>query len=65
MTRPGGGDTVNSGPSPRRGERAPEPAGNIREKGEDPSPGDRERGEASEADSPAPVDLDSTRERAS
>ncbi len=65
MTRPGGGDTVNSGPSPRRDERAPEPAGNVREKGGDPSPGDRDRGETGESDPPAPVDLDTTRERAS
>jgi hypothetical protein len=65
MTRPGGGDTINSGPSPRRDEPAPEAAGNVREKGEDPSPDDRQRGEASAADPPAPVDLDTARERAS
>jgi hypothetical protein len=65
MTRPGGGDTINRGPSPRRAERAPEAAGNVREKGGDPSPDDRDRGEASDANPPAPVDLDTTRERAS
>lgn len=65
MTRPGGGDTVNCGPSARRAGRAPEAAGNVREKGGDPSPDDRERGETGEADPPAPVDLDTARERAS
>lgn len=30
--------------------------GNVRRKGEDPSPDDRERGETSQADRPAPID---------
>jgi hypothetical protein len=65
MTRPGGGDTINRGPAPRRDEPAPEAAGNARERGGDPSPDDRERGETSAADPPAAVDLDTARERAS
>jgi hypothetical protein len=64
MTRPGGGDTINRGPSPRRDEPTPDVAGNVLEKGEDPSPDDRDRGETSGADSPAPTDFDEARDRA-
>ena len=49
-----GGETINKGPAP---DRRPEDdreeyeiAGNARVKGEDPSPGDRDRGETSVAD---------------
>jgi hypothetical protein len=64
MTRPGGGDTINSGPAPRREEDRPAVAGNARRKGEDPSPDDRERGETASSDAPEAIDLESTRERA-
>ena len=54
MTSTKGGETVNKGPAP---DRRPEDdreefeiAGNARVKGEDPSPGDRDRGETSTAD---------------
>ena len=54
MANPKGDDTVNSGPAPER--ERPEDrldiTGNVREKGEDPSPDDRERGETSGADAP-------------
>jgi hypothetical protein len=51
-----GKDTVNAGPAPDR-ERPEDRAGfdvtgNVRRKGEDPSPDDRERGETSGADAP-------------
>jgi hypothetical protein len=35
--------------------------GNTRQRGEDPSPDDRERGETSSADPAAPVDIDTWR----
>lgn len=61
---PGQENTVNQGPAPERGREAPaDIGGNARDKGQDPSPGDRERGETSDADR-APADLDSARERA-
>lgn len=54
MANSKGGETVNKGPAP---ETRPEDnreefeiAGNARVKGEDPSPGDRDRGETSIAD---------------
>ena len=53
MTKRSGGDTINRGPAPQSGRRDPTAdaiAGNAREKGEDPSPDDRERGETSDAD---------------
>ena len=51
MTSKTGGATLNRGPAPEP-DRDPvgEVAGNAREKGEDPSPDDRERGETSAAD---------------
>ena len=64
MARPGDGDTINSGPASEREQDVPDTAGNARRKGEDPSPDDRERGETSEAEPSAAIDLDSTRERA-
>ena len=54
MNKRTGDDTVNQGSAPRRdGEESGEfeIAGNVREKGEDPSPGDRQRGERSDAES--------------
>jgi hypothetical protein len=70
MTRNSGGPTVNQGGAskPTRDERDREfagIAGNAEEKGEKPSPGDRDRGETSSADDPAPVDLDTAHDRAS
>ena len=54
MTSSKGGETVNKGPAPEKrpeGNREEfEIAGNGRMKGEDPSPGDRDRGETSVAD---------------
>jgi hypothetical protein len=63
-------ETVNQGgaPKPTREEREGEFAGitgNAREKGEDPSPDDRERGETSSAGDEAPIDLDTAHDRAS
>lgn len=45
-------DTVNAGPAPRRrreGEGEFDIAGNVKERGGDPSPDDRERGETAAA----------------
>lgn len=57
-----GSETVNTGgaPEPTEEERAKEfeIAGNVRRKGEDPSPDDRDRGETSKKERQAPVDLD-------
>lgn len=51
MTRKTGGATINRGPAPEADrDEVGEVAGNVREKGEDPSPDDRERGETSDAD---------------
>ena len=57
MTRHSGGATINRGPArePDRDE-AGEVAGNARNKGEDPSPDERGRGEESEADGRAAHD---------
>lgn len=52
-------DTVNKGPVPRKEEIGEfEIAGNVRQKGEDPSPDDRERGESSGMDRNSPVDVE-------
>ena len=64
MARPGDGDTINSGPAPARERDSPDISGNARNRGEDPSPDDRERGETSEAGQSDAIDLESTRERA-
>lgn len=62
---PGNPDTVNQGPAPqRRREEEADITGNARKRGEDPSPGNRDRGERSDADRQAPVDMDSAHERA-
>ncbi len=70
MTRNSGGPTIDQGGAsqPGKEERDREFAGitgNSEEKGEKPSPGDRERGETSSADGQAPIDLDSAHDRAS
>jgi hypothetical protein len=65
MTRPGGGDTINQGPAAKRREaEGARIAGNAREKGEDPSPDDRERGETSSAEEPCARDFDAAHDRA-
>ena len=52
-------DTVNSGPAPKRQETGEfEIAGNVKRKGEDPSPDDRDRGESSSMDPNSPVDVE-------
>lgn len=70
MTKHSGGATINRGGAsePTQEERDRESdgiAGNASEKGEDPSPGDRDRGETSSADDSAPIDLDTAHDRAS
>ena len=67
MTKRSGGDTINAGsaPEPDRDKQFEGIEGNVRERGEDPSPDDRERGETSDADPPAPVDLEIAHDRAS
>jgi hypothetical protein len=58
-------NTVNQGPAPeRRREEEADITGNVKERGQDPSPGDRERGERSGADKAAPIDADTAHERA-
>jgi len=57
MTKNSGGPTINQGPSPEPDrDTVGEVAGNVREKGEDPSPDDRDRGETASAESSPPVD---------
>ena len=51
-------DTVNAGPSPQKETDEFKIGGNVREKGEDPSPDDRERGETSAKDPAPPVDAE-------
>lgn len=55
-------ETINTGgasePTSEEAQREFEIAGNVRRKGEDPSPDDRERGESSRKEREAPVDLD-------
>ena len=66
-TRSGRGqeNTVNQVPAPdRRRDEDADITGNVKERGQHPSPDDRERGETSDADAPAPIDMDSARERA-
>lgn len=52
-------DTVNSGPAGgdarAEHEREFDITGNVKEKGQDPSPGDRARGEASDAEPARPA----------
>ena len=54
MSKKTSGVTVNAGPAPEPDrDDVGEVAGNVCEKGEDPSPDDRDRGESSAADSTA------------
>ena len=62
MTKHSGGSTINQGGSPKptkeESAREFEIAGNVRLKGEDPSPDDGSRGERTSRDEGSPVDLD-------
>ncbi len=61
MTKNSGGGTPNAGgvPNPTQEERARQfdITGNVEQKGEDPSPDNRARGERTSADAGSPVDL--------
>jgi hypothetical protein len=69
MSKDKSGPTVNQGGAskPTADEKAAEfdIAGNVAEKGQKPSPSDRDRGETSEADAAAPIDLEEAHDRAS
>ena len=69
MTKHSGGPTVNQGAAskPTQDEVSAEfdIAGNVAEKGEEPSPDKRERGERTSGDTGSPVDLDLAHDRAS
>jgi hypothetical protein len=70
MTKNSGGDTINQGGAskPTQAERGAEfdgIAGNVTQRGEEPSPGARERGETSSDEDSAPIDLDTAHDRAS
>ncbi len=57
--------TVNQGPAPAKPrEEKADITGNVKEKGQDPSPDNRARGEMSDADRPGPIDADAAHERA-
>ena len=62
MTQRRGDDnrnSVNAGPAPTRDDSDQfEIGGNVRARGEDPSPDDRARGERTSADAGSPVDID-------
>lgn len=62
MTQRRGDDnrnTVNKGPAPQKPETGEfEVTGNVRRKGEDPSPDDRDRGESTSMDRNSPVDVE-------
>ena len=70
MTKPSSGPTSDrsGAPEPGKPDRDPERAGTTgkdSEAGADPSPGDRDPGEAPTADECPAIDLDSVRDRAS
>jgi hypothetical protein len=68
MTKHSGGGTINQGAAPEPDEERDgefDIAGNVAEKGEEPSPGKRARGETTSADAGSPIDLDSAHDRAS
>jgi hypothetical protein len=69
MSKDKGGPTVNQGGAskPNADEAAAEfdIAGNVAAKGQKPSPSNRDRGETSDADAAAPVDLEEAHDRAS
>ena len=61
MTQTKGNDnrnSVNAGPAPKKRDTGEfDITGNVRAKGEDPSPDDRARGEGSSMDKNSPVDV--------
>jgi hypothetical protein len=69
MTKDKSGATVNQGGAskPTKDEAAAEfdTTGNVAAKGQKPSPANRDRGETSDADAVAPVDLEEAHDRAS
>jgi hypothetical protein len=69
MTRNSGGATINQGgaykPTADQASAEFDVTGNVAEKGEEPSPGKRERGETTSADIGSPIDLDLAHDRAS
>ena len=70
MTKDRESETINQGgvSEPTREERDRAfagIAGNAKEKGEDPSPDDRARGETASSQDEGPIDLDAARDRAS
>ncbi|HEY0313108.1 MAG TPA: hypothetical protein VGC56_11510 [Allosphingosinicella sp.] len=69
MTKNSGGATINQGgaskPMADQAVAEFDVTGNVAEKGEEPSPGKRERGETTSADTGSPIDLDSAHDRAS
>jgi hypothetical protein len=62
MTKNSGGPTINQGgaskPTADEAAREFDITGNVAEKGEKPSPGNRARGETSSAEDAAPVDVE-------
>jgi hypothetical protein len=69
MTKNTGGGTVNQRgafkPNADKASAEFDITGNVAEKGEEPSPGKRERGETTSADTGSPIDLDLAHDRAS
>jgi hypothetical protein len=71
MTRHSGGQTINQGGAPDPDKERPgefdifDIAGNVAEKGGEPSPAKRARGETSGAEPASAVDLDLAHDRAS
>lgn len=70
MTKHSGGATINQGGAskPTQEEQGREfegITGNVVEKGEKPSPSDRDRGETNSAESGGAIDLDTVHDRAS
>ena len=69
MSKDKSGPTVNRGgaskPTADEAAREFDVTGNVAEKGQKPSPGARDRGETSDAEAAAPVDLEEAHDRAS
>jgi len=68
MTKHSGGPTINRGGAPDPDKERPgafDIAGNVAEKGGEPSPAKRARGETSGAEPASAVDLDLAHDRAS
>ncbi|HEY0413408.1 MAG TPA: hypothetical protein VGD66_09715 [Allosphingosinicella sp.] len=69
MTKHSGGAIINQGgasqPTQEERDREFDITGNVAEKGEKPSPADRDRGETTDAESGGALDMDTAHERAS